>query len=150
MTVASKLRLALTGAVFGLSVMFGADCAYAQNMPSKEDQELLVKTTLLTFNDANLTGDYSVLRAKSSKPFRDKFDEGKLKEIFKDFVDKKVDISIVAIKPAIPSADGAIDKNSVLKLSGSFATQPKILKYELEYSVSEGVWKTYGIHVSTE
>lgn len=150
MAIASKLRLVLTGLIVGLSVMFGAAHGFAQGVPSKDDQEMLVKTTLLTFNDANLTGDYSVLRAKSSKPFRDQFDEEKLKEIFKEFVEKKVDLSVVAIKPAIPDADGAIDKNGVLELSGSFATQPKVLKYKLQYYVSEGLWKPYGIHVSTE
>lgn len=150
MTIVSKLRFALTGVVIGLSVAFGAGSVFAQNVPNKDDQEMLVKTTLLTFNDANLTGDYSVLRAKSSKPFREQFNEEKLKEIFKDFVDKKVDLGIVAIKPAIPDADGAVDKNGVLELSGHFATQPKILKYKLQYFVSEGLWKPYGIHVSTE
>jgi len=150
MTIASKLRFALTGVMIGASVALGAGCAFAQSAPSKEDQEMLVKTTLLTFNDANLTGDYSVLRAKSSKPFRDQFDEAKLKEIFKDFVEKKVDISVVAVKPAIPDKDGAVDKNGVLELSGSFATTPKVVKYKLDYFVSEGVWKPYGIHVSTE
>jgi len=34
---------------------------------------VLIKVTLLTFNDANVTGNYTVLHAKLSKPFRDQF-----------------------------------------------------------------------------
>lgn len=150
MIITSKIWISLMGALVGLGVALSADGAFAQNLPNKEDQELLVKTTLLTLNDANLTGDYSVLHDKLSKPFRDQFDVQKLKDIFKDFVDKHIDMSVVAIKSAIPDADGVIDKDHILQLSGSFDTKPKAVKYKLSYSVSENLWKPIGIHVSTE
>jgi hypothetical protein len=150
MTTKSKLRVALTVAVLGSSIAFGDGRAFAQSVPSKEDQEMLVKTTLLTLNDADLTGDYSVLHAKLSKPFRDQFDAEKLKDGFKDFVGKQLDMSVVAVKSTIPDTDGSIDKDGVLELSGSFDTKPKVLKYKLQYIRSDGAWKPLGIHVSTE
>ena len=45
--------------------------AHSAPVPTDDEQEILVKTTLMTFNDANLTGNYSVLRDKASKPFRE-------------------------------------------------------------------------------
>jgi hypothetical protein len=33
---------------------------FGATLPSDNEQEILVKTTLMTFNDANLTGSYSV------------------------------------------------------------------------------------------
>ena len=147
MNIASKLGFALAG-VIGLGVVFGADCASAQSLPSKEEQEILIKTTLLTLNDANLTDDYAVLHAKLSKPFREQMDAEKLKVAFKEFVDKKGDISVVAAKSPIPDADGAIGKDGVLELSGTFDTKPKVT-YKLRYLMSEGVWKPLGINVST-
>lgn len=149
MMITSKLRITLMGALVGLSAVFTASCASAQNLPSKEDQEVLIKTTLLTLNDANLTDDYAVLHAKLSKPFREQIDPEKLKAAFKEFVDKKGDISVIAVKPPIPDADGAIDKTGVLELSGSFDTKPKVT-YKLRFSMSEGVWKPLGINVSTK
>lgn len=39
--------------------------AYAENtVPSEQLQEVLIKSSLLTFNDANLTGNYTVMYAK--------------------------------------------------------------------------------------
>lgn len=41
--------------------------AYAAEMPSDDEQDVLIRTTLVTFNDANMTGNYSVLLAKAAK-----------------------------------------------------------------------------------
>ena len=76
--------------------------ALAQGMPSATLQEILIKTTLLTFNDANITGDYAVLRARLSKPFRDQFPVEKLKETFKAFADKEITIDPIAASPPTP------------------------------------------------
>ena len=56
------------------ALMLAASLAQAQNkVPSERALEALVKTTLLTFNDANVTGNYEVFHAKLSKPFREQF-----------------------------------------------------------------------------
>ena len=48
--------------------------AVAQNkVPTARPLEALVKSSLMTFNDANVTGNYTVLHAKLSKPFREQF-----------------------------------------------------------------------------
>jgi hypothetical protein len=53
--------------------------AYAENaVPTAQVQEKLIKTSLLTFNDANLTGNYAVMHAKLAKAFRDKFSPDQL------------------------------------------------------------------------
>jgi hypothetical protein len=51
-----------------------ASAAQAQNrLPSERGLEALVKATLLTFNDANVTGNYEVFHAKPSKAFREQY-----------------------------------------------------------------------------
>ena len=49
-------------------------------MPSAVLQEILIKTSMLPLNDANLTGNYTVLHAKLAKPFRDQFSPDRLKQ----------------------------------------------------------------------
>ena len=66
--------------------------AMAQNIPSPEAQEVIIKTSLMTFNDANLSGNYTVLNALGSKPFRETLSPEKLKAGFKEFNDKQIDI----------------------------------------------------------
>ena len=43
-----------------------AQPAWSAKVPSDNEQEILIRTTLMTFNDANLTGNYAVLHAKTA------------------------------------------------------------------------------------
>lgn len=149
MTRVMKFRPGLRGvaAIGVLGALLAVGSARAQALPNPMEQEILVKTTLLTFNDANVTGNYAVLNAKLSKPFRDQFDADKLKTTFKDFVDKHVDIGVIAAKPIVPTGDAQIDSNGVLQLGGHFDTTPKKVNYQLQFIRSEGEWKAFGIHV---
>lgn len=122
--------------------------ALAVTLPSEEDQQVLIRTSLLTFNDANLTGNYTVLQERSSKPFRDQLSADQLKGSFKEFVDKQIDITDVAIKPAKPSQDSKIDDDGILLLAGTIAlTSSTTVTYTLKFIQSEGRWKIIGLNV---
>jgi len=125
--------------------------ALAQNkVPSERALEALVKSSLLTFNDANVTGNYTVLHAKLSKPFRDQFPPAKLKETFKSFAEKGGDIDIIAaIKPTYDPAP-KIDGDGKLIVSGFFPTEPVRVLFDLEFIPSDGEWKLVRIHVLTK
>jgi len=122
--------------------------ARAQKAPEVEAQEVLIKTTLLTFNDANVTENYSVLHAKLSKQFRDQFPPERLKEVFKPFVEQKIDIDLIAAKTPIPAKAADVDDRGVLSLSGHFDTKPSHVFYDLGYVMSDGEWKPIKINVN--
>jgi hypothetical protein len=133
-----------------LAMMCVTSAAWAQGMPNATQQEVLVKTTLLTFNDANMTGNYTVLHAKLSKPFRDQFGPDKLKEVFKDFADKELSLTPIARLPIVETSAPAIDNNGILTLTGYFDTKPKQVKYQLRFLPSDGAWKPLGIKVDVD
>jgi hypothetical protein len=56
--------------------------AYAAEVPSDNEQDVLIRTTLMTFNDANRAGNYAVLVAKASKPFQSQFSADQLSTAF--------------------------------------------------------------------
>jgi hypothetical protein len=124
--------------------------AQAQKVPETRMQELLIRTTLLTFNDANVTTNYTVLHAKMSKPFRDQFPPDKLKTAFKDFSDKHIDIAYVAAMAPIPDKPASINDDGVLTLEGHFDTTPKKLKYNLGFIMSDGQWKPIRLNVDID
>jgi hypothetical protein len=124
--------------------------AQAQKAPPPEQQEVLIKTTLLTFNDANVTQNYGVLHAKLSKQFRDQFSPERLKEVFKPFVDQKIDIDLIAAKAPIPAKAAEVDDRGVLSLSGHFDTKPSHVFYDLGYVMSDGEWKPIKINVNVK
>jgi hypothetical protein len=124
--------------------------AQAQKVPDATMQEMLIKSTLLTFNDANVTENYTVLHAKMSKPFRDQFPPDRLKTAFKDFSDKHIDIALVAAKIPVPDMPASINDDGVLTLEGHFDTSPKKLKYILGYIMSDGEWKPIRLKVDVD
>jgi hypothetical protein len=111
-------------------------------------QEVLIKTTLLTFNDANVTQNYSVLHAKLSKQFREQFPPERLKEVFKPFVEQKIDFDIIAAKIPIAAKEAEVDDRGVLALVGHFDTTPSHVFYDLAYVLSDGSWKPIKINVN--
>ena len=134
-----------------LSVCFvvASSAAFAVSVPSAVDQEILVKTSLLTFNDANLTGNYTVLNAKGSKPFREQVTPDKLKAGFQVFVDKHIDISGIAAKPNVTD-EAKIDDEGTLIIAGSIKISDSFkVSYTLKYIQSDGEWKMIGINVKT-
>lgn len=109
-------------------------------LPSAQYQEILIKTSLLRPNDANLTGNYAVLHAELAKPFRDQFTPEQLKQAFKTFADQKPDWGLIATKPPIASSEAKIDSRGGLKLRHYFDTRPNRLSYELDFLSSVGEW----------
>ena len=140
-------RLAMFAALV-IGAMFVSAPARAQKVPDKTTQEIIVKATLLTFSDANVTGNYTVLHAKLSKPFRDQFPPERLKEVFKPFAEKHINLDIVAAKAPIPNQEPSVSDQGVLKLYGYFDTTPNRVNYELEFILSDGEWKAIKINVS--
>ena len=138
---ASVLTLAVAGALL-------ATPAAAQKMPSPTGQEVLIKATLLTFNDANVTGNYTVLHAKLAKPFRDQFSPDKLKATFKTFADQNIDFDIIAAQTPVSSQEPKIDDRGALILRGYFDTRPSRVAYELDFIPSDGDWKAIKLKVN--
>ncbi len=124
--------------------------AQAQKVPNQLTQEVLIKSTLLTFNDANVTGIYTVLHAKLSKPFRDQFSADKLKQVFKVFADKHIDVDIIAAKKPISTQDAAVSDRGELEMKGYFDTTPSHVYYDLKFILSEGEWKPIRINVDVK
>jgi hypothetical protein len=116
-------------------------------VPNAFLQEILIKTSLLTLNDANITGNYTVLHAKLAKPFRDQFSPERLKQVFKPFADKKLDYGLIAAKPPVATQLAAIDKRGALLLRGYFDTRPSRLSYELDFLPSQGEWKPIKLNI---
>jgi hypothetical protein len=138
-TVVAVLMLALFGAP-----------ASAQKVPNATVQEILIKASLLTFNDANVTGNYEVFHAKLSKPFRDQFSSDKLAEVFKGFRDQHIDIDLIAAKAPISVEEPKVGDNGRLTLKGYFDTTPSRVNYDLAFITSDGEWKLISINVDVK
>src|SRR5579863_1997496 len=77
--------VAVAAVAFAIPMMASLRPACAVDLPSDDDQDVLVRTTLMTFNDANMTGNYSVFIAKASKQFQSQIAPEKLASSLESF-----------------------------------------------------------------
>lgn len=141
-------RMTLAAALALGTAVCGHALAQTSMLPTPEIEEVMVKTTLLTLNDANLTGNYDVLFAKMAKPFSDRFTADTLKQAFKSFAGHHIDA--IAAMPIVVSSKPEIGSRGELMLSGYFDTTPSRLTYQLDFAVSEGEWKPVTIDVKVK
>lgn len=143
------MRLHAVAAIIG-ALMLAMPAQAEDTVPSAVLQEILIKTSMLTLNDANLTGNYTVLHAKLAKPFRDQFSPDRLKQAFKSFADQKIDFGLIATKPPVATGESKINSRGALLLRGYFDTRPSRVLYDLDFLTSEGEWKPVKLNVDVK
>jgi hypothetical protein len=124
--------------------------AQALDMPSPFVQEVLVKSILVTLNDAVAADNFTVFHARISKPFREQFPPEKLRAIFKNLIEKHAVFDAVVASPIVSDEEAKIDEQGVLRLKGHFDTSPKKVKYQLGFIPSDGQWKLSGVTIDIE
>jgi hypothetical protein len=92
--------------------------AFSATLPTDNEQEILVKTTLMTFNDANLTGNYSVLFDKSSKAFLSQISVEKLSDAFKVFRARNINLESIVADEIDSSKLKFVNEDGVWKILG--------------------------------
>jgi hypothetical protein len=145
----TRLRQALV-AILGAMILSAAVMAAPpseQKPPGPVPMEVLIKSTLLSFNDANITGNYAVLHAKLSRPFRDQFSPEKLKETFQSFAEQHINFDIIATMRPVLTEDPRIDDRGALLARGYFDTSPNRVTFTLDFIQSDGDWRPNNIHV---
>jgi hypothetical protein len=127
-----------------------AAAAQQQQLAVSLEQALyLIRSTLLTLNDANRTGNYTVLRDLASPDFQNKNTAADLSDSFADLRRRHFDLFSVALAaPQLASAP-ALDGNGMLRLTGFFPTRPQQINFDLLFQNVAGQWRLFGISVAT-
>jgi hypothetical protein len=117
-------------------------------MPDAEKIVLLVRTTLITLNDALRTGNFTVLRDIGAPSFREANTAARLAQAFSDLAVKNVDLSAVTvITPQLTEQPSLDHEKGLLRLQGYFPGEPVQINFELLYQAVEGRWRLFGLSV---
>jgi hypothetical protein len=145
----AKKPLGVAGWIVALLAMIAVSLspALAIDLPSDDDQDVLIRTTLMTFNDANMTGDYTVLFAKASKQFQAQLSVEKLAAAFEGFRKNELFFEEVVTADYDSSEKAKLDGEGALVLAGVFKTDDMQVKYKLRFVQNSKVWKVLGINV---
>jgi hypothetical protein len=119
-------------------------------LPVSIEQALyLIRSTLLTLNDANRSGNYTVLRDLAAPSFQQRNTSADLSTIFADLRQRHFDLFAVAIAAPRLSDPPQLNADGMLRLTGVFPTQPLQINFDLLFQNVGGEWKAFGISVAT-
>jgi hypothetical protein len=120
------------------------------SLPVTLEQALyLIRSTLLTLNDANRTGNYTVLRDLAAPDFQARNTAADLALNFLDLRRRNFDLYGAALLAPQFTEAPALDQRGMLRLAGYIATQPQQIKFDLVFQITAGQWRLFGIGVAT-
>lgn len=117
--------------------------------PDADKVVLLLRSTLLTLNDAMQTGNYTVLRDMGAPGFREANTAARLTQIFAPLAAQGVDLTAVGIlAPQLIEVPTIDPQRQMLRLKGFFPGQPQQINFEVLYEAVAGRWRLFGISVA--
>jgi len=109
----------------------------------------LIRSALLTLNDANRAGNYTVLRDLAAPDFQARNSAADLAATFASLRARRFDLFAVALIAPRLSSPPALDEKRMLRLTGVFPTRPQQIGFNLLYQNVGGQWRLYDITVAT-
>ena len=109
----------------------------------------LIRSTLLTLNDANRSGNYSVLRDLASPALQNKNSAADLAVIFSDLRNRHFDLFAAALMAPKMTAAPQLDAKGILHMAGFFPTRPLQINFDLMFQNIGGKWLLFGLAVGT-
>jgi len=119
-------------------------------LPVSIEQALyLIRSTVLTLNDANRSGNYTVLRDLAAPDFQVHNTAADLSQIFADLRRRNFDLYGAALLAPQLTVAPALDAEKRLHLAGFFPTRPLQINFDLSFQVVGGQWRLFGISIAT-
>jgi hypothetical protein len=140
-------------------VIFGANLS-RNWLPAREqaqqprpvDSELatiLLRNTVVAVHQANITGNYTVLRDLAAPAFQDKNSTADLALAFAPLRQQKLDLAPVVLLEPTFTQKPVIDRQNMLRLAGTLQSKPVPVAYELAFQKANGSWRWSAISIKS-
>jgi hypothetical protein len=108
---------------------------------------MLVRSTLLALDQANKTGNYTVLRDLGAPGFQLTNTAARLTEIFARLRNDRLDLSGVAVLDPQFKILPQIEPSGMMHMAGFFPSVPSQVNFELLFAPVDSRWRLFGISV---
>jgi len=108
---------------------------------------ILIRSSLLALDQANKTGNYTVLRDIGAPGFQSN-SAARLGEIFAKLRNDNLDLSGVAVIDPQLNLLPQIEANGLMRMAGFFPSVPTQVNFDLSFAAVNGQWRLFGISVS--
>ncbi|MFN0045072.1 MAG: hypothetical protein ACKVOS_01210 [Sphingorhabdus sp.] len=119
----------------------------AAPIPGELELAKLIWGTIAAVDNANQSGNYSVLRDLSATGFQINNNPARLAEIFSGLRSSKIDLSNALLVAPSYTAPPQMVQPDVLYLRGYFGIRPTSVEFELYYQWMAGKWRLYGVSI---
>ena len=139
------------------AAIFAAGMCWCQAQPANGPQNaphpaqidrngvmILIRESLLALDQANKTGNYTVLRDLGAPAFQAN-SAARLSEIFAKQRNDNIDLSGVAVIDPQLTLLPQIEGNGLLHMTGFFPSVPTQVNFDLAYAAVNGQWRLFGI-----
>lgn len=108
---------------------------------------ILIRSALMTLDDANKTGNYTVLRDIGSPAFQAN-SAARLSEIFAKQRNDNLDLSGVLVLDPQLTVLPQIEANGYLHMAGFFPSVPLQVNFEMLFAPVAGKWRLFGLSIN--
>lgn len=122
----------------------------AAAMPDPYKMSMLIRTTLIALSQANLTGNYTVLRDLGSPAFQATNSAARLTEAFTDLRQRRLDFApVLFVNPKLVRQP-SLDEAGRLRLRGFMETRPEQINFDMMFEHVGGDWRLFGLAVQMQ
>jgi hypothetical protein len=145
-----KVKPRLRGLALAVLLAVPGGAFAQQGKPAQIDRNgvlILVRSTLIALDQANKTGNYTVLRDLGAPGFQVN-SAARLGEIFAGLRRDNLDLSgVAAIDPQLTLLP-EIGADGMMRMTGFFPSAPSQINFDLLYAPVNGQWRLYGVSVA--
>ena len=119
-------------------------------VPNGYKLNMLIRTTLIALNQANQTGNYSVLRDLGTTQFQSMNTDARLTEIFTALRNRKLDLSPVIFFDPKLVREPRVQPTGLLRLTGFIPTEPERVLFDMGFEKVGDDWRLSAIVIDVQ
>lgn len=123
--------------------------AAEQALPAPDTLLLLVRTTIVALNQANFTGNYSVLHDLGTPQLQTTNSQAQLAIAFTKLREQHLDLSRALLLSPDLTEPPSVASDGTLRLVGIYRTNPVQISFVMVFRPIAGIWRIEGLSVTT-
>ena len=116
--------------------------------PSQLELSKLIWGTFAAVDQANRSGNYSVLRDISSQGFQIANNASRLSDVFSGLRNAQIDLANAFLVPPTYLEAPRLVREDLFQVTGIFQLRPISLGFDFTYQWEQGQWKLYAINIT--
>lgn len=119
----------------------------AAPVPGEMDLARLIWSTMVTIDNANGSGNYTVLRDSSATGFQIANDPARLAQIFAGLRASRIDLTTTLLTAPSYTAAPQLLRPDVFQVQGYFPLRPRAVVFDMAFQWQNGQWRLFGVSV---